>query len=266
MVRIKSIVLKAMMLLLLLLLWFPHIEAFSSSRSSFSPYQSERGRGGLTSQLFLSTSNDQKKPVLDLPKTRFLQEVKRQKPLSFPDPTYLDSLLQQVLQNTPYTSPCDPTTLQRLSTGTWKVVYAPHINLLEKLLFTTFSVYYIFPSKYDKSSINRDGSVPLTSFAYYESPVYGNGHLNTAGKVLSQSENTCSVIWEKIWWDRETPENGPSLASETDKHILPRVIQALGEKGFIREVSTFPVSYLDEDLCVFDFMLTGTRIAAIRQL
>ena len=39
----------------------------------------------------------------------------------------------------------------------------------------------------------------------------------------------------------------------------------MARAGFIPLFATFPVDYLDEDLCVFIFPLFGTRIVAVRE-
>ena len=42
-------------------------------------------------------------------------------------------------------------------------------------------------------------------------------------------------------------------------------IRPMARAGFIPLFATFPVDYLDEDLCVFVFPLFGTRIVAVRE-
>ena len=39
----------------------------------------------------------------------------------------------------------------------------------------------------------------------------------------------------------------------------------MARAGFIPLFATFPVNYLDEDMCVFVFPLFGTRIVAVRE-
>ena len=57
---------------------------------------------------------------------------------------------------------------------------------------------------------------------------------------------------------------GSSKETQTNNHILPALIQTIGEKGFLEGASRFPVLYLDSDLCVFEFQITGTKICAKR--
>ena len=40
---------------------------------------------------------------------------------------------------------------------------------------------------------------------------------------------------------------------------------ALGTAGFVSAFANFPVKYLDRDVCVFVFPLSGTRIMAVRE-
>lgn len=57
----------------------------------------------------------------------------------------------------------------------------------------------------------------------------------------------------------------PALLSDKKKHILPDLIQKIGTKGFVEEFSKFPVLFLDNDFCVFEFSAFGTKICAERK-
>lgn len=46
-----------------------------------------------------------------------------------------------------------------------------------------------------------------------------------------------------------------------DSH-MKRLINSIGQTFFLESVSVFPVSFLDQDMCVFEFQLLGTRICA----
>eukprot|EP01035_Chromulina_nebulosa_P027829 gene27829-36648_t len=131
----------------------------------------------------------------------------------------------------------------------WKVIYAPHITLLSKFLFTSFSVFY----KFDENNI-------IVSNVQYSSKFFGSGWLNTKGNVCIINGTFCDLEWQQIWWDWCT--DNASNVEETDKHIFPSIIQSLGLAAFIKSASIFPVEYIDDDLCVFEFPLTGTKICA----
>lgn len=133
-------------------------------------------------------------------------------------------------------------------------MYAPHIRILEKVTFTKYDVFYTFP--------RDDGS--MVSYVRYESPLFQTGWLNTAGRVERVADALCRVVWDRIWLDWNSEAEGPTGAADTAKHVLPDLVQAVGARGFVEGVSRFPVLYLDEDLCVFQFQVTGTKVCARR--
>lgn len=138
------------------------------------------------------------------------------------------------------------------SLGKWNVVWAPHINTLQMLTFTSFDVSYSFSSTVENA---------LVSNVVYSSPIFGSGHLNTEGSIRLNKDNTeCYIVWDKIWWDFE--QNGPTTSSDTSKHVLPDLIQKVGKAAFVEGVSRFPIQYVDDDTCVFLFTALGTRICA----
>ena len=51
---------------------------------------------------------------------------------------------------------------------------------------------------------------------------------------------------------------------EVSNGTVKNIINEVGKKMFIESVAVFPVSFLDDDLIVFDFELLGTRICAIQ--
>ena len=86
-----------------------------------------------------------------------------------------------------------------------------------------------------------------------------------SGKVDSVSDKVCRVKWDYIWWNVASDDNNtPALLSERDRHVLPDLIQRVGTRGFVEEFSKFPVLFLDEDFCVFEFSAFGTKICAQR--
>jgi hypothetical protein len=164
-----------------------------------------------------------------------------------------EACLTALVATNPTSAPCSEAALKRFSTGTWQVIYAPHIRILEKFTFTTYDVSYSF---------RNDGT--MVSYVRYASPLFQSGWLNTAGRVERVTDVVCRVVWDQIWLDWNSEAQGPSGASETDAHVLPGLIQSVGERGFVEGVSRFPVLYLDDDLCVFEFQITGTKICARR--
>jgi hypothetical protein len=81
------------------------------------------------------------------------------------------------------------------------------------------------------------------------------------------SNDVCRVKWDNIWWNVESDDNKtPALLSERSRHVLPDLIQRVGTRGFIEEFSKFPISYLDDDFCVFEFSAFGTKICAERNI
>jgi len=134
--------------------------------------------------------------------------------------------------------------------GQWRVIFAPHIRALSKVLLVDFDVYYKFAPD------NK-----LLSNVRYSSKIFGAGHFSTSGSFSVTKERICKINWTRIWWD---VCDSPTLESDSKNHLLPGFIQAIGRAAFVEGVSVFPVEYYDPDLCVFLFKLTGTRICARR--
>lgn len=58
-------------------------------------------------------------------------------------------------------------------------------------------------------------------------------------------------------------------AGDSDGHsksgdFVDRFVQAAGKAMFFEWLSVFPVFYLDDDLCVFEFKAAGTLVASQR--
>ena len=141
----------------------------------------------------------------------------------------------------------------RMARGKWRVVHAPHIkNILGRLLGSRFDVLY------DIGVDGGDGG-PMESNVKYAG-FWGEGYLSTRG-TWRRDGDRCVLDWRDGWWDpgATQPSSDPaaSYASET--------IRPMARAGFIPLFATFPVDYLDEDLCVFVFPLFGTRIVAVRE-
>uniref|UniRef100_A0A7S3APN4 Uncharacterized protein n=2 Tax=Haptolina ericina TaxID=156174 RepID=A0A7S3APN4_9EUKA len=91
----------------------------------------------------------------------------------------------------------------------------------------------------------------MVSNVRYSSRVAGDGWLCTSGVVASDlAAPKVSIIWDRIWWLPGGEADAPPRASEG---ILRPIVQALGRAGFIEGLSVFPVRYLQDDLCIFNF-------------
>ena len=106
--------------------------------------------------------------------------------------------------------------------------------------------------------MDGDGG-PMESNVKYAG-FWGEGYLSTRG-TWRRDGDRCVLDWRDGWWDpgATQPSSDPadSYAAET--------IRPMARAGFIPLFATFPVDYLDEDLCVFVFPLFGTRIVAVRE-
>lgn len=79
----------------------------------------------------------------------------------------------------------------------------------------------------------------------------------------------CRVDFDEAWirsFDDESHDRGPypNVASVPDS-IWKSLIRNIGRALFIEPFAIFPVSYLDDELIVFDFDLLGTRICARKE-
>lgn len=90
------------------------------------------------------------------------------------------------------------------------------------------------------------------------------------------------MIFERFWWDRngeDRPTEAPPTpaGSEVESSLreggaassrgadgVDRFVQVAGQSMFFDGLSVFPVRYLDDDLCVFEFKAAGTVVASQR--
>jgi hypothetical protein len=167
-------------------------------------------------------------------------------------------LVVSLTLDNPTTSPGSTESFTPLAVGEWRIVYAPHIYTMAKLVGGNIDpVCYIM----------KPNGI-MTSHARYDFPVIGSGWLSVSGTYGSKDEGrVCRVDFDKAWVttiiandrpDADPYENLESVPPSIGKDI----IQGLGKFFFIDSVSVFPVSYLDDDTIVFDFELLGTRICA----
>jgi len=167
----------------------------------------------------------------------------------------LDKLLDELRQLNPTPRPGSVQGFERLAPGSWRVAFAPHITKLSAVASTTFDPirYVLEPGGSIVSHVAYHVRVPFLPTA--------NGWLSTSGRYGSSDDDTSSVEWDDAWWNPGQPR--PS--SSAQGAALQRQVSALGRLGFISAFANFPVEYLDRDLCVFTFPMSGTRIAAVRE-
>lgn len=153
----------------------------------------------------------------------------------------------------------DPGLMQsfsKVASGTWKVVYAPHMTTISGLFGGKFDVQY---------TLNPDGT--MVSHARYEFPIIKSGYLSVSGTYGSVDENVSRVDFNKAWIkplvgdniEYDMPYNS---LDEVPDSFVKNAINSIGKAMFIDAFAMFPVSFLDDDTIVFDFELLGTRICA----
>ena len=101
----------------------------------------------------------------------------------------------------------------------------------------------------------------------YDFPVIGRGYLSTSGTYGSVNDAVSQVRFHKVWFKpligHKSTDDGPYCKfDDVPDSFMKSMINSIGQTFFVESVSVFPVSFLDDDLCVFDFELLGTRICA----
>uniref|UniRef100_A0A7S3VGK4 Uncharacterized protein n=1 Tax=Chaetoceros debilis TaxID=122233 RepID=A0A7S3VGK4_9STRA len=171
------------------------------------------------------------------------------------------SIMEEEITPTPrLLNPGLSSTFDEVASGKWKVVYAPHITTIAGLFGGNFDVEYNLFGGDERS---------IVSHAKYTFPIIGTGFLSVSGTYDSVDKTSSRVDFNKIWFkpigpNKEDLEPYSSLEEVPDGKVK-YAINEIGKSFFIDAVSIFPVSFLDENLIVFDFALLGTRICAIKQ-
>lgn len=138
--------------------------------------------------------------------------------------------------------------------GRWRVVYAPHMTTMANLAGGQFQVEY---------DLNEDGT--MESHARYSFPIVGEGYLSVSGTYGSVDDTTCRVDFDEAWIRQlgaDAIDEPYASIDDVPESFAKTIIRRLGRTFFFDAVSVFPVSFLDDDLIVFDFELLGTRITA----
>ena len=113
--------------------------------------------------------------------------------------------------------------------------------------------------------LHQDGT--MDSHARYSFPIVGEGYLSVSGTYGSVDDTTCRVDFDEAWIrqldkDEGTIDEPYATIEDVPESLAKTIIRRLGRAFFFDGVSVFPVSFLDNDLIVFDFELLGTRITA----
>ncbi|KAG7346781.1 hypothetical protein IV203_005850 [Nitzschia inconspicua] len=167
-------------------------------------------------------------------------------------------LVEELTKTNPTPKPGSKEGFARFAIGTWKIVYAPHISTMRSLAGGSFDpvIYIMHP-----------GGL-MTSHARFSFPLIGSGWLSVSGTYGSNDDDrVCRVDFDKAWLSIDSHDTNSESApiatfDDVPESISKIIIQTLGQIGFVKSVSVFPVSYLDHDTIVFDFELLGTRICA----
>jgi hypothetical protein len=188
-------------------------------------------------------------------KTAFLDGLDDRSAFNKPTKERTELVTALTLDN-PTQSPGSTGSFSPFAVGTWSIVYAPHISTMGGLAGGAFD-----PVMYE---LRPNGS--MTSHARYDFPIVGSGWLSVSGTYGSKDEDqVCQVDFDKAWVTLS--EGDDEVQPYEDLESVPSglwkdIVQTVGNMGFVKAVSVFPVSYLDEDTIVFDFELLGTRICA----
>eukprot|EP00639_Heterosigma_akashiwo_P037454 CAMPEP_0194710276 /NCGR_PEP_ID=MMETSP0296-20130528/2883_1 /TAXON_ID=39354 /ORGANISM="Heterosigma akashiwo, Strain CCMP2393" /LENGTH=315 /DNA_ID=CAMNT_0039607895 /DNA_START=104 /DNA_END=1051 /DNA_ORIENTATION=+ len=141
--------------------------------------------------------------------------------------------------------------------GVWSVCFAPHIYTLSKIFLTEFKPieYHLLPGN------------SIESYVRYSNPLIGAGWLNAAGSIDVRDDMSVKITFDNFWWDIQTSEPRSLETFLQDFRTSPPsatdvLVQNIGKAGFLESFSIFPLQYLDETLCIFEFPPLGVKIVA----
>lgn len=140
-----------------------------------------------------------------------------------------------------------------LGQGTWEVFTAPHISRMSSILGTKFQPirYCLFGER-------------ITSNVKYSHPMFGSGWLSAAGTMSRKYDDSVEINFHQFWIDG--PETlrvdipSTTLSSPGGGLDIDSVISTLGRSAFFPQLAIFPILYLDEDMCVFEFPVLSSKI------
>lgn len=196
------------------------------------------------------------------PRKELFEELKRQQSAGGTTPSSserCEQVLDHLTQLNPTTQPGAFQGFGARATGRWRVAHAPHIAKLSGLLGAVFDpIFYDL----DAPELSRGGGDIQSHVRYSLLGGQIKGWLSTSGDYGTDDGNiTSRVDWTQAWWDATSAETWS--VNPEDGTFAP-LVTALGKLGFVSSFAKFPVQYLDDDICVFVFPLSGTRILAIR--
>lgn len=163
-----------------------------------------------------------------------------------------------------------------IPSGEWRVVYAPHMDFMGKLLHGRFApvIYHIHKDNNKSNLITSHARVELCWWGVKILQVWlsvsGSFTIDTntaPGQVL------CRIVFDEAWvrdcgesdGDGKSLDNGYYISIEdVPDNFWKEWIRRLGKLLFVEPLAVFPISFLDDTLCVFDFEFLGTRICAYR--
>lgn len=83
------------------------------------------------------------------------------------------------------------------------------------------------------------------------------------------NDTVCRVDFDEAWYRPFNDDfflDGPyPTVNDVPESLTKKIIRQVGKALFIEPFAVFPVSYLDNELIVFDFELLGTRICARKE-
>lgn len=182
----------------------------------------------------------------DKDRTRLLQEMIDSK-VETPIQEYKRSGANGSIEN-----PALWQSMQPVAKGTWKVVYAPHMTTMTEIGGGSLNVSYI---------LSEDGTIISHAVCAFPWLPSGRVVLSVSGTFSSVSSTVCRVDFNRAWVTLDSKEPYGTFQAVPESGSK-KLISSLGQLFFIEQVSVFPVSWLDDNLIVFDFELLGTRICA----
>lgn len=145
--------------------------------------------------------------------------------------------------------------MQPVASGDWKVIYAPHMSTMARIAGGgSFDVTY---------SLNPDGTMSSHADLRFNW-IKPRTILSVSGTYCSESDEVCRVDFDQAWVTTGSEQPISSIEA-VESSLSKEIINRLGQAAFIPQLSIFPISFLDNDLIVFDFELLGTRICARKQ-
>jgi hypothetical protein len=157
-----------------------------------------------------------------------------------------------------------------LGQGVWEVFSAPHIVNLSNLSSTRFSpIRYSLEGEHIYSNVKFIGPLGI------------EGWLSAAGSIKIVDDTRVEVMFEDFWVDmggdlrlrpditrgtNTTSNTSTTSSSSSSSNTTPMdsLVNTMGRAGFFPGLATFPVAFLDEDVCVFEFVPLKSTVACVK--